>query len=231
MRQEPEFSGQWDGPGWNHIKAIQLNQCRPESSDHRPVTFCKLQYSTRGLYGIFKVQDEYIRCVHQSFQSDVCKDSCVEIFLQPKSGLGYFNFEFNCGGTLLASYITDSTRVDGNIKYFNPLSAHADRQIHRFHSLPPIIEPEHTGPKTWYLEFFIPFAVMEAYVGELNTTTAWRGNIFKCGDETSHPHWLSWSALDEVNFHSPRNFGELNFGPDEHGQGDVARHLNVLSEQ
>ena len=215
MRYEPELTGSWNGPAWKHINPVHLSHCRPESSDHRPATYCKLQYSSRGLYGIFKVQDNYIRCVHETFQSDVYKDSCVEIFLQPKSETGYFNFEFNCGGSLLATYITDPTRVDGKIKYSHQLPPDADQKILRFHSLPAFIEPEHEGPKTWYLEFFIPFSVMEEHVGELDTLVNWKGNIYKCGDETSHPHWISWSVLDELNFHAPENFGDLIF---DHGE-------------
>mgnify|MGYP002629971695 CR=1 FL=1 len=227
---KPELKGYWEGPAWGNVEPLLLEQYRPESHDHNPLTACKLQYSSDGLYGIFKVKDKFIRCIHQTYQSDVFLDSCVEIFLQPKSEAGYFNFEFNCGGCLLVSYIEDSTREAGRIKYAQALTTEADAQIQRFHSLPALIEAEIKIPTTWYLEFFIPFKIMEAYVGEVNTHLPWKGNLYKCGDNTSHPHWVSWTALDEVNFHSPRNFGELNFDPDEEGQGDVARHLNVLAE-
>ena len=40
---------------------------------------------------------------------------------------------------------------------------------------------------------------------------AWRGNLYKCGDRTSHPHWAAWSPVDELNFHLPRCFGTLRF--------------------
>jgi hypothetical protein len=208
---EPEFKGCWDGPSWKNVEPLEIAAIRPEGSDHRPVTQCKLQYGEHGLYGLFKVQDKYIRCVHHRYQSDVYKDSCVEIFLQPKSGFGYFNFEFNCGGCLLASYITDPSRADGKIKHFTPLSLEADHLIRRYHSLPALMDPECTDSKTWYLEFFIPFELMADFVGEISTELPWRGNLFKCGDETSHPHWLSWSGLGELNFHDPRRFGRLNF--------------------
>ena len=28
---------------------------------------------------------------------------------------------------------------------------------------------------------------------------AWRANFYKCGDDTSHPHWAAWSPLKKVN--------------------------------
>ena len=40
----------------------------------------------------------------------------------------------------------------------------------------------------------------------------WRGNAFKCADETSHPHWASWAPIGEaLNFHAPGWFGDLDF--------------------
>jgi cellulose/xylan binding protein with CBM9 domain len=60
----------------------------------------------------------------------------------------------------------------------------------------------------------IPFAMMESYVSATGDPRGqtWRGNLFKCGDETSHPHWASWAPIgQELNFHQPEKFGELRF--------------------
>ena len=92
MQLQPEFSGLWQGPAWSWIDPLILSHHRPESNTVGPETECKLQYSDSGIFGIFKVQDKYIRCRHNTFQSDVYKDSCVEIFIQPKPVYGYFNF-------------------------------------------------------------------------------------------------------------------------------------------
>jgi hypothetical protein len=53
--------------------------------------------------------------------------------------------------------------------------------------------------------------VLERYVGPLAPLAGqvWRGNFYKCGDRTSHPHWAAWSPVDELNFHLPRCFGAL----------------------
>ena len=63
-------------------------------------------------------------------------------FLLSRKRAGYFNFEFNCGGALLASYVTDPTRVMGSLKEFIPLTPDDDRQIRRYASLPSVVEPE-----------------------------------------------------------------------------------------
>jgi hypothetical protein len=45
------------------------------------------------------------------------------------------------------------------------------------------------------------------------TGVQWRANFYKCGDKTSHPHWLTWSVVDkpEPDFHRPEFFGILEF--------------------
>ena len=151
--------------------------------------------------------------MHTGFQSDVYKDSCVEFFVQPKAADGYFNFEFNCGGALLASYITDPTRIAGKVKKFIPLTPDDDLQIKRYSNMPRIVEPAITGHTVWFLGFSIPFAVLEKYTGKLAEISGqiWRANFYKCGNETALPHWGSWSELSELNFHLPNDFGKIQF--------------------
>ena len=75
-------------------------------------------YDANGLYGIFRVQDRYVRCVRTQYHDAVWKDSCVEFFAQPKPDRGYFNFEFNCGGAFLCSYITNPERTPDGFKEY-----------------------------------------------------------------------------------------------------------------
>ena len=214
------MQGLWDGAVWQNVPSLELSDFRPEGSAHRPQTLCKLLYDQEKLYGIFRVDDQYVRCVNTGFQADVYKDSCVELFLQPKASGGYFNFEFNCGGALLASYITDPTRIGGRVKQYSPLTPADDRQIRRYHNLPDVVEPEITHKQIWFLEFSIPFAVLAKYAGPLREICgqAWRGNFYKCGNETSHPHWSAWSGVFELNFHLPECFGIIQFERSVHGE-------------
>lgn len=145
--------------------------------------------------------------------SDVWKDSCVEFFVQPKSAKGYFNFEFNCGGAFLVCYIVDWTRTVTMFKDFTRVPEPLAKNVSVKSSLPKVVDPEIQEPCDWTLGFFIPFSLLEHYVGPLGKIEGqtWRGNFFKCADETSHPHWASWSPVDELNFHLPRCFGDLEF--------------------
>ena len=81
-------------------------------------------------------------------------------------------------------------------------------------SLPPVVDPEITEPVNWSLEAVIPVEILEAFVGPLGPLPGqiWRANFYKCGDRTSHPHWVMWSPIGEIfSFHQPAFFGRLEF--------------------
>ena len=196
---------------WPEVEPVSVGNFLPESSPHRPQTHVRLVYDAQGLHGQFQVQDRFVRCLRTDYGSEVWKDSCVEFFVEPKSGRGYFNFEFNCGGAFLVNHITDPTRTADGFKDFVRIPETAAQVARVRSSLPAICEPEITEAVTWTLAFYIPFALLEQYVGPLGEAAGqtWRGNFFKCAEENSHPHWAAWSPVDEFNFHRPQCFGEL----------------------
>jgi hypothetical protein len=214
-KQTPEFESRWEGPAWQGVPSIEIGHFRPEGSGHRPLARCKLLYDRHRIYGHFMVEDRYVHSVHTEFQDDVYQDSCVEFFVLPKAGFGYFNFEFNCGGAMLASYVIDPTRVEGRVARCVPLSYEQGRRVRIGHSLPRIVEPEIEEETVWHLEFCVPFTLLEEFVGPVRPVDGltWQANFYKCGDRTSHRHWASWSPLDALNFHAPWNFGSIRFVP------------------
>jgi hypothetical protein len=203
----------WDDARWQKAEMLEVSNFRPESSDHRPRVSARLLHDALGIHGIFRVQDRFVRCVRTEYNRSVWKDSCVEFFVQPKPDCGYFNLEMNCGGAFLCWHIIDPTRTPDIFKQFTRLPPEIGQQIKTRSSLPQTVDPEITEPVTWTLQFHVPFAVFEKFVGPIGDVSGqtWRGNFFKCGDETSHPHWASWSPVDEFNFHLPRCFGEIRF--------------------
>jgi len=208
-----KLDSNWRNPAWAVAETLEVKHFRPESSAHRPQTLVRLLYDATGIHGLFQVYDRYVRCVRTEYGSEVWKDSCVEFFVQPKVNAGYFNFEFNCGGAFLCSYIVDPTRTPDGFRLFTKVPAEIGRQIQVCASSPAVVEPEVAEPMDWSLQFFIPFSLLEKYVGALDKVAgqSWRGNFFKCAEDNSHPHWAAWSPVDELNFHLPRCFGELLF--------------------
>ncbi len=209
------LSSAWDDPAWSCAPPLEISEFRPEGGDHRPRTRARLLHAEQGLHGIFRVEDRYVVCRHTGFQEQVCEDSCVEIFLQPKPNDGYFNFEMNCGGTLHATHVTDHRREGGALGAASPLTAEQGRQVAIRTTLPPVVVPEITTALDWELSFFVPSSLLEAYVGPLGALAGqeWRANLYKCADRASHPHWGAWSAVDALNFHLPHCFGRLRFAP------------------
>jgi len=192
----------------------RIEQVRPESSDHRPETTFRVLCDGESLLVRFDVKDRYVRSVQTAYQAPVSTDSCVEFFVQPKAGAGYFNFEVNAGGTLLLFYVEDPTRTETGFKKFTQVPESWGRQVTVRSSMPAVVEPEIAGPQTWSVTYRVPLALFENYVGPIDSGggTVWRANFYKCGDKTSHPHWLSWSPVSALNFHLPPCFGELVLG-------------------
>jgi hypothetical protein len=203
----------WDAPQWANAETLEITHFRSESSDHRPQTSTRVLYDDAGIHGLFRVEDRYLLCKRTEYLDPVWRDSCVEFFAQPKPESGYFNFEFNCGGALLCSYIINPERVPGGFREFTRLPPAIGKTIQTASSLPRRIDSEITEPTIWFLRFFVPFAAFEHYVGSLGPLSGqtWRGNFYKCADESSHPHWVAWSPVDELNFHMPRCFGTIRF--------------------
>lgn len=211
----PALDGCWNGGGWHGVPPLSIARFHPRSSIHRPIAEAKAAWSDEGLHVIFRVQDRYVRCVHTGFQAPVYKDSCAEFFMRPGGTGPYLNFEMNAGGTLLATCIADWTRTPDGFAKFERLDARWDAAISRFHSLPERVEPEIATPVQWALQYTLPWPLFESCTGagRPKSGDAWTGNFYKCGDETSHPHWAAWAPVGEVlNFHQPERFGRLVFG-------------------
>ena len=209
-----DIAADWNSADWKDAEIIKINNFRPESSNHHPEVECRLQHDGKGFYGLFQVKDKYIRSVATEHNSSVCRDSCVEFFVEPPGGQGYLNFEFNCGGTMLLFYVKDCTRTDKGFKEFYPVTASEAEGVKIFHTMPAVVEPEITEEKIWRLGFYIPFALFESKIKGLKAASGqtWRGNFYKCADKTSHPHWASWNPVSVLNFHLPECYGNIILG-------------------
>jgi hypothetical protein len=212
----PPAEASWDGEYWADVPALKVEQFHPRSSDHRPVVEAKLAHSSDALHVFFRVQDRYVRAVAEKLNDMVCRDSCVELFIQPPGRDEYINFEINCGGTMLASFVEDPRRPDRStpMKKFTPLTASQASRVRIEASLSKIVEPEIPDPIEWTVRYTIPVELFEVFYGPIGALDGqtFRANLYKCGDQTSHPHWASWSSVGEkLNFHKPECFAPLHF--------------------
>ena len=211
---KPDISAPFDAPCWAEAEIMKIDNCYVEGSGYNPEVEFKLMYDEEGLYGLYEVHDNYVRCSHTEFQSGVCSDSCLEFFVRPSAGVGYQNFEINASGTMLCMHITNPGRTANGFIEYRFLEAEEVKDMKIFHTLPDVVEPEQEGPCTYRLGWFIPFSLFKHLNGAPVPTagTVWRANVYKCGDKTSHPHWQSWVPLRALNFHVPDEFGKIIFG-------------------
>ncbi len=212
--QRPALRGSWDNEPWAGAEPAKLIHFLEQSPSRHPRVEFKALYDQAGIYLFYLVQDRYVRCVRANYQESVCKDSCVEFFVEPKAGCGYFNFEINCGGTLLLYFQEQLPDNAGYKRHKAPPELGRLAQI--YHSMPQIVDPEIKEAVEWRIECFIPVAIFEHYLGRLGPLAGqtWRANFYKCGDETSHPHWASWAPMGpELNFHLPKYFQPIVFKP------------------
>lgn len=207
------FDGSWDGDFWKEVTPLELKQFMGERPEHFPRTQAKLLYDDSAVYVIFRVDDRFVRAVAQKHQDAVYKDSCVEFFFTPHTDIaqGYFNLEMNCGGTMLLHY-QRVPRQDAVL-----LSGADLEQIEVAHSLPKIVDPEISDPTQWTVAYRLPVAIFSKYfpapLQQPAPGVTWRANLYKCADDTSHPHWLTWSPVvfEQPDFHRPQSFGVLAF--------------------
>ncbi len=213
-QRKPGFSienSSWDESPWKEISSLVIGNFMGRRPDHFPKAEVRILYDTKALCLMFRVEDRYVRAVARADQDAVYKDSCVEFFFTPGSdlSLGYFNLEMNCGGTMLFHF---QPRPREN-RIVIPASECA--RIKRGHSLPRIMDPEIQEPVTWTIAYQIPFDLLEKYcpVVKPGPEAEWLVNFYKCGNDTSHPHWLTWAPIDlpKPDFHCPGFFGTLVF--------------------
>lgn len=197
-------------PSINADKPLLLENYMGDKPSHFPETRVKMHYDKDNIYVMFNVMDKYVKAVAKEINGKVWMDSCVEFFFSPASNTkqGYFNFEANCKGVFLFQY-----HLTNGASGF--VSMEDCEKINISHSLKRNVEQEIAEPLEWRLEYSIPISVLKKYmkVDEPGPGVSWRANFYKCADQTSHPHWLTWAPVDypRPKFHLPEFFGRLDF--------------------
>ena len=214
-KQMPAPTADWNNPAWQGAETLRVTHFPWEDSGHRPDVQARALYDRDALYIHFRVEDQYIRAVAKKFQDSVCTDSCVEFFVSPlPDSEAYFNFEVNCGGTMLLHRCPSATEKASG-RATEDVSDADGATIHIAHSMPKIVDPEITEKTAWTLEYKVPFALFTNYFGcpAPRQGDQWRANFYKCADATSHPHWGSWAPVgtERPNFHQPAYFQPITF--------------------
>lgn len=153
----------------------------------------------------FEVEERYTMGLVAEDNGAVWTDSCVEFFLSLDDG-GYYNFETSCNGRLLLAF-----RKRKPEPTYAPAGVLAS--VKRTPSLGTACFAEREGDNRWTLTLEIPASAL--FLHELRS---WCGvearmNLYKCGDNLTRPHFLSWKPIDAAapDFHLPAFFRTVKF--------------------
>lgn len=188
----------------------------PEAFPYRPEMEVALAHVGSALLLHYRVSENCLRAEAEADGGRVWEDSCCEIFLQPSpdslpTGEGrtpspYYNIECNCVGTLLVAAGED--RHDRR-----PAPAEVLQNVDRWSSLGNKPMPLTDGPATWHMALVVPVETL--FESGLHDFTGlhMRGNVYKCGDCLSVPHFLSLFPIstERPDFHRPEFFRDIVF--------------------
>ncbi|HUC79257.1 MAG TPA: carbohydrate-binding family 9-like protein [Flavisolibacter sp.] len=181
----------------------QSIDCTPwKAYPYKPDVHFSIAYNAAAVLLQYTVREEAIRAACGNINDPVYKDSCVEFFICLDDDASYYNFEFNCIGTVLAGF--GKGREEREI-----LHSEALQKIKR-----QVCISRGEGPEIlWEITIAIPLETFLHHAPLSLKEKNCRANFYKCGDELPEPHFLSWTNIgsSEPNFHLPEFFGVLQF--------------------
>ena len=190
-----KFINKYDKTLFKVANKAEIN-CSPWEKYKSPYdTNVYLLYDKKNIYVHMTTTETKIKAVNNMRDSNVCKDSCMEFFLQPNiNNPDYVNFEINPLGTLYLGYNSDTD---------DKTTFSEDTEIF-------CIESD-INEYGWSLTYLIPLEFLKKYFK--NITSVMRGNFYKCGDETDLVHYAVWNEIDsaEISFHNIGFFGDIIF--------------------
>ncbi|MCF6334096.1 MAG: hypothetical protein L3J11_12510 [Draconibacterium sp.] len=153
----------------------------------------------------FYVIEKNILAKETHINGAVYKDSCVEFFISFDNE-NYYNCECNCIGTIHLAH----GKGRDNRKFVDP---EIIKKIEIESSLGNQPFAEKHGNFEWEMMIRIPvecFAYDKIKLLDGMKATA---NFYKCGDDTSEPHFVTWNPVKTENpdYHRPEYFGKIYF--------------------
>ena len=180
----------------------------PAEFPYAPLCAGRIARTEESLVVDFRVSGLDLRVQNLADRGNIWEDSACEFFVQVPGSDEYINFEVNAAGRLLSC--RGANRNDRK-----PLPDEALARIVRITAVDGlnVTDPiDYTGGLwNWRVMLVIPFEVIGVDPDALPAKL--RGNFYKCGDLTAHPHFASWAPIGTGNpdFHRPEFFGELEF--------------------
>ena len=186
------------------IEPLKLDVVNWEEFSYHPEVTVQMAYNEEELFLQYKVSEQSVKAEVTKSNGRVWTDSCVEFFLSPDGNDEYYNLEMNCIGTALLGF---RKKGDPTVHASNEQIA----SIRRISSLGNSPFAELKKRTEWQITVAIPWKAFFKHDLKPASGTKMRGNFYKCGDELSVPHFVSWTKIktEKPSFHNPEFFGGL----------------------
>lgn len=185
----------------------KISQCNwAKEYPYIPDVEFKMFHTGNYLFLRFYVFEKYTAALVDKDNGEVWTDSCVEFFISPDGGKSYYNFETSCIGRMLLAH--HLSREDAEYASSEILNS-----VKRTPSLPRLNFKEICGDNRWTLTLQIPpKALFKHHLNSWDKANM-KANFYKCGDNLSQPHFLSWApiTIEKPDFHRPDFFQTLDF--------------------
>ena len=173
---------------------------------YKPEVKFKIAYCQDQVLLKYYVREESIMAKETRVNGDVYKDSCVEVFISTNGNETYYNFEFNCIGIPHVGYgpgRANRALTDPEILKLIKVRSSLGNQPFE----------EKTGGHQWEMMIVIPKECLTHDKDIVLKGLKAHANFYKCGDETSEPHFITWNPIgtEAPDYHQPAYFGELSF--------------------
>lgn len=197
---------------WATVPAARIATYRWLGGGYEPVAEARLVFVPDfGFILRMSCNEQDPKAVYTEYNQPVYTDSCLEFFAAWVDGDSrYMNMEMNARGTLLSCLgpgrgdripVADLTGgripiVTGSLTEGDSLSTGVCH-----------------APDWWHVIALIPTALLARVYGVPETRfgpgMTFRGNFYKCGDETPVPHYGMWNPVgtEKPDFHRPEFFG------------------------
>lgn len=177
----------------------------PEEYPSKPEVSFKIAHNNDNILLQYEVYENEILGVVTEDNGEVWTDSCAEFFITFDDN-SYYNLETTCVGRALLGYRKPGVEAEH-------ASPEIMKSIKRLPSLGFENREKQQGDFRWSLTLIIPAtAYWKDRIKTFSGIKA-RGNFYKCGDNLTTPHFVSWSEIDtpSPSFHQPTFFGQLEF--------------------
>lgn len=185
-------------PPWADVPAAPIDVFQWEDEKkYRPRCFAKMCFvKNEGVYVLLMCGEKNPMSVYAETDEPVYKDSCLEVFLS-LGAEGYINIETNS----LGAYLSEFGEKRENRRYLKELTKEK-----------PIVTPL-KDKEMWGNEIFLSEKLLCDIYSSFNGVCSgiFRGNFYKCGDETDAVHYGSFSPMGSfsLGFHNPDFFAKI----------------------